>query len=101
MIYLENSCVSKTEGEKEERGRGRGRGRGREGEVWRGMEGEKKCCKIYNYSLSLQKQGGKGRREREGGREGGCMVITGSEKAFAAGADIAEMQPLTFQKCYI
>ena len=27
------------------------------------------------------------------------MVITGSEKAFAAGADIAEMQPLTFQKC--
>ena len=28
------------------------------------------------------------------------MVITGSEKAFAAGADIAEMQPLTFQKCY-
>ena len=39
-------------------------------------------------------------REREGGSEGGCMVITGSEKAFAAGADIAEMQPLTFQKCY-
>ena len=30
----------------------------------------------------------------------GAMVITGSEKAFAAGADIAEMQPLTFQKCY-
>ena len=28
------------------------------------------------------------------------MVITGSEKAFAAGADIAEMQPLTFQTCY-
>ena len=28
------------------------------------------------------------------------MVITGSEKAFAAGADITEMQPLTFQKCY-
>ena len=30
----------------------------------------------------------------------GAMVITGSQKAFAAGADIAEMQPLTFQKCY-
>lgn len=30
----------------------------------------------------------------------GAMVITGSEKAFAAGADIAEMQPLTFQTCY-
>ena len=26
----------------------------------------------------------------------GCMVITGSEKAFAAGADIKEMQPKTF-----
>ncbi|CAI8001039.1 Enoyl-CoA hydratase, mitochondrial [Geodia barretti] len=30
----------------------------------------------------------------------GAMVLTGSEKAFAAGADIAEMQPLTFQSCY-
>ena len=27
----------------------------------------------------------------------GCVVLTGSEKAFAAGADIKEMQPLTFQ----
>lgn len=27
----------------------------------------------------------------------GCMVLTGSEKAFAAGADIKEMQDLTFQ----
>ncbi len=26
----------------------------------------------------------------------GCMVITGSEKAFAAGADIKEMQPLSY-----
>ena len=39
----------------------------------------------------------KGRKEEERGREGGCMVITESEKAFAAGADITEMQPLTFQ----
>ena len=30
----------------------------------------------------------------------GAMVITGSEKAFAAGADIVEMQPRTFQSCY-
>ena len=30
----------------------------------------------------------------------GAIVLTGSLKAFAAGADIAEMQPLTFQKCY-
>ena len=30
----------------------------------------------------------------------GAMVITGSEKAFAAGADIVEMLPLTFQRCY-
>ncbi|MCO5732417.1 enoyl-CoA hydratase [Rhizobium sp. SSA_523] len=27
----------------------------------------------------------------------GCLVLTGSEKAFAAGADIKEMQALTFQ----
>ncbi len=26
----------------------------------------------------------------------GCMIITGSEKAFAAGADIKEMQPLSY-----
>src|SRR6201985_2430986 len=26
----------------------------------------------------------------------GCIVLTGSEKAFAAGADIKEMQPKTF-----
>uniref|UniRef100_A0A023GKW4 Probable enoyl-CoA hydratase, mitochondrial n=1 Tax=Amblyomma triste TaxID=251400 RepID=A0A023GKW4_AMBTT len=30
----------------------------------------------------------------------GCIVITGSEKAFAAGADIKEMQSLTFAKCF-
>src|SRR5258707_3880187 len=26
----------------------------------------------------------------------GCIIVTGSEKAFAAGADIKEMQPKTF-----
>jgi enoyl-CoA hydratase len=30
----------------------------------------------------------------------GCIVITGSEKTFAAGADIKEMQPLTYVDCY-
>jgi enoyl-CoA hydratase len=31
----------------------------------------------------------------------GCVVITGSEKAFAAGADIKEMQHLSFPQTYI
>lgn len=31
----------------------------------------------------------------------GAMVITGSEKAFAAGADISEMQNLTYMDCYM
>jgi enoyl-CoA hydratase len=31
----------------------------------------------------------------------GCVIITGSEKAFAAGADIKEMQPLTFPDSYL
>lgn len=30
----------------------------------------------------------------------GCLVITGSEKAFAAGADIKEMQPKTYMEAY-
>ncbi|XP_067828695.1 enoyl-CoA hydratase, mitochondrial [Heptranchias perlo] len=30
----------------------------------------------------------------------GAIVLTGSEKAFAAGADIKEMQNKTFQECY-
>ena len=31
----------------------------------------------------------------------GCMVLTGSEKAFAAGADIKEMQSKTFMDVYL
>lgn len=31
----------------------------------------------------------------------GCVVITGSDKAFAAGADIKEMAPLTFDQVYL
>jgi enoyl-CoA hydratase/carnithine racemase len=30
----------------------------------------------------------------------GCIIITGSEKAFAAGADIKEMSTMTFAECY-
>lgn len=36
----------------------------------------------------------------EADAEIGCIVITGSERAFAAGADIKEMQPLTFPGTY-
>ncbi|PIO33193.1 Enoyl-CoA hydratase, mitochondrial, partial [Aquarana catesbeiana] len=36
----------------------------------------------------------------EGDPQIGAIVITGSEKAFAAGADIKEMQNWTFQECY-
>ncbi|XP_050982766.1 enoyl-CoA hydratase, mitochondrial [Labeo rohita] len=36
----------------------------------------------------------------EADSEVGAIVITGSEKAFAAGADIKEMQNRTFQECY-
>lgn len=31
----------------------------------------------------------------------GCVVLTGSEKAFAAGADIKEMQPFDFTQAYL
>ena len=37
----------------------------------------------------------------EADAEIGCMVLTGSEKAFAAGADIREMQPKTFVETYL
>lgn len=36
-------------------------------------------------------------QEADADRSIGCLVLTGSEKAFAAGADIKEMQPLSFQ----
>jgi enoyl-CoA hydratase len=37
----------------------------------------------------------------EGDKNIGCMVITGSDKAFAAGADIREMQNHTFPNTYL
>jgi enoyl-CoA hydratase len=36
----------------------------------------------------------------DGDSEVGCIVITGSEKAFAAGADIKEMAPHTYMQAY-
>ena len=36
----------------------------------------------------------------EADRDIGCMVLTGSDKAFAAGADIREMQPKTYMDAY-
>src|ERR1700726_4196465 len=37
----------------------------------------------------------------ESNSEVGCLVLTGSEKAFAAGADIKLMQPLTYPSTYL
>ncbi|KFR11479.1 hypothetical protein N306_12307, partial [Opisthocomus hoazin] len=37
---------------------------------------------------------------RESAPQVGAIVLTGSQKAFAAGADIKEMQNKTFQECY-
>jgi enoyl-CoA hydratase len=37
----------------------------------------------------------------EGDPEIGCVVITGSERAFAAGADVREMQTLTYPQTYL
>ncbi|MBM86017.1 MAG: enoyl-CoA hydratase [Rhodospirillaceae bacterium] len=39
--------------------------------------------------------------ELEDDDEIGCMVLTGSEKAFAAGADIKEMQPKNYMDVYL
>lgn len=39
-------------------------------------------------------------RKLDQDKDVGAMVITGSEKAFAAGADIKEMKDLTFSKVY-
>ena len=39
--------------------------------------------------------------ELDGDNSIGCMVITGSEKAFAAGADIKEMQSKSYMDAYL
>ncbi|XP_068183525.1 enoyl-CoA hydratase, mitochondrial [Antennarius striatus] len=48
----------------------------------------------------LMKEVGHALDSFEGDSSVGAIVITGSERAFAAGADIKEMQNLNFQDCY-
>lgn len=40
-------------------------------------------------------------KDYEDDKEIGAIVLTGSDKAFAAGADIKEMAPLTFSEAYV
>lgn len=44
---------------------------------------------------------GEALKEFDGDDSVGAIVLTGSDKAFAAGADIAEMQNLTYMDCYM
>uniref|UniRef100_A0A3B5M3E3 Enoyl-CoA hydratase, mitochondrial n=1 Tax=Xiphophorus couchianus TaxID=32473 RepID=A0A3B5M3E3_9TELE len=48
----------------------------------------------------LMKELGQALDAFEADKDVGAVVITGSERAFAAGADIKEMQNRTFQECY-
>ncbi|XP_037535002.1 enoyl-CoA hydratase, mitochondrial [Nematolebias whitei] len=48
----------------------------------------------------LMKEVGQALDSFEADADVGAIVITGSERAFAAGADIKEMQNRTFQECY-
>ncbi|KPP63749.1 enoyl-CoA hydratase, mitochondrial-like [Scleropages formosus] len=48
----------------------------------------------------LMKEMGKALDDFEADSQVGAIVITGSDRAFAAGADIKEMQNRTFQECY-
>ncbi len=51
-------------------------------------------------SAQLMAELGQAVREFEADAEVGCIIVTGSEKAFAAGADIKEMQSKTFTQVY-
>ena len=48
----------------------------------------------------LVQEVGKAVDDFEADDEVGCLLVTGSEKAFAAGADIKEMQPKTYMDAY-
>ncbi len=52
-------------------------------------------------SSGLMAEVGAALADFEKDREIGCVVITGSEKAFAAGADIKEMQGLSYPSTYL
>lgn len=49
----------------------------------------------------LMSELGEALREFDSDKSVGAIVLTGSDKAFAAGADIAEMQNLTYMDCYM
>ena len=49
----------------------------------------------------LMSEVGEALREFDSDKSVGAIVLTGSEKAFAAGADISEMQNLTYMDCYM
>ena len=49
----------------------------------------------------LMKELGEALKEYDNDDGVGAIVLTGSEKAFAAGADIAEMQNKTYMDCYM
>lgn len=49
----------------------------------------------------LMKELGEALKEFDADDGVGAIVLTGSDKAFAAGADIAEMQDLTYMDCYM
>ena len=51
-------------------------------------------------NAQLMTEMGKALDRFEAGGKTGCIVITGSERAFAAGADIKEMQPKTYVEAY-
>ncbi len=51
-------------------------------------------------NAQLMTEMGKALDKFEEGGKVGCIVITGSERAFAAGADIKEMQPKTYVEAY-
>lgn len=50
---------------------------------------------------ALMTELGEALREFDSDQSVGAMVLTGSDKAFAAGADISEMQNLTYMDCYM
>ena len=49
----------------------------------------------------LMAEVGEALKEYDGDPSIGAIVLTGSDKAFAAGADIAEMTKLSYMDCYM
>ena len=49
----------------------------------------------------LMREMGEALKDFDSDPQVGAIVLTGNEKAFAAGADILEMKDKTFQDCYL